>query len=172
MDGITFSNTKFFEDELNWKGVLIEPTQQFNNLILNRPNCYNFNYAISEKEGEIDFLGHSAIGGILETMNEAHKKQWKLENNVSFKVKSIPLYKIINNLNIKKIDLFSIDVEGGELGILKTMNWNIPVYIVLIELDGHNKDKDSNCREILLNNGFIYNSRIGLDEVWINENNK
>ena len=25
LDGILYSNTKFFEDSLNWKGILIEP---------------------------------------------------------------------------------------------------------------------------------------------------
>ncbi len=25
LDGVLYSNTKFFEDNLNWKGILIEP---------------------------------------------------------------------------------------------------------------------------------------------------
>ena len=40
-----------------------------------------------------------------------------------------------------------IDVEGGEEEVLKSMDWDIPVYIVCIELDDDNKEKDENCRQ-------------------------
>jgi FkbM family methyltransferase len=170
MDGVIFSNTKFFEDELNWKGILVEPTQQYNNLIINRPNCYNFNYAVSEERGDVDFLGYAAIGGILNTMNDIHKKNWNLINLTPFKVKSVPFHEITRDIKIEKVDLFSIDVEGGELSVLKTFDWNIPVYIILIELDNNNKEKDNKCREYLLNKGFLFDMRIGLDEVWIKNN--
>jgi len=166
MDGITFSNTKFFEDELNWRGILIEPTRQYDMLIKNRPNCENFNVAISEFEGDIDFLGYAAIGGLVDSMSDIHKKNWSLDKSTSFKVKSTPLYKIIKDIKIEKIDLFSIDVEGGEYGVLKTFDWNIPVSIFLIEMDGHNKEKDESCRNILISNGYCFDMKIGLDEVW------
>jgi hypothetical protein len=44
MDGIIYSNSLFFEKELEWTGILIEPTEQFEQLMINRPNCHNFNY--------------------------------------------------------------------------------------------------------------------------------
>ena len=37
MDGIRYSNTKFFEDELKMSGTLIEPTNQYFSLIFG--NC-------------------------------------------------------------------------------------------------------------------------------------
>ena len=36
MNGVMYSNTKFFEDSLGWIGILIEPTNQFNSLKVNR----------------------------------------------------------------------------------------------------------------------------------------
>lgn len=166
MDGITFSNTKFFEDELNWSGILIEPTNQFEKLIINRPNCYNFNCVISKSENDIDFLGFGALSGIMDTMSDSYKKIWNLEDNLSYKVKSVPFHKITKNIDIKKIDLFSIDVEGGELEVLTTFDWNIPVYLILIELDGHNIEKDEKCRKLLINKGFKFDYRIGLNDIW------
>ena len=45
LDGVTLSNTKFFEDTLNWSGILIEPhPYTFRDLVVNRPNNYLFNY--------------------------------------------------------------------------------------------------------------------------------
>jgi FkbM family methyltransferase len=169
MDGITHSNTKFFEDELEWTGILIEPTNQYDNLIINRPNCYNFNYAISESENDVDFLGNGAIGGIMNTMESSYKKMWGLNNKNSYKVKSIPINKITDTININKIDLFSIDVEGGEFEVLKTFNWNIPVYIILIELDGHNLKKDKKCQTFMKDKGFDFAHRLKMSDVWINK---
>ena len=45
-DGITQSNTCFFEKELNWSGILIEPSiNQYNKCKINRPNSIVLNYA-------------------------------------------------------------------------------------------------------------------------------
>jgi FkbM family methyltransferase len=170
MDGITYSNTLFFERHLNWGGVIIEPTSQFSQLIRNRPKCYNFNYAVSETEGNIEFLGNGALGGIKNSMHEKHIKGWGLDKTPSYVVESKPMNKILENLNIKKVDLFSIDVEGGELEVLKTFDWKIPVHIVLIEMDKYNPTKDEECRKILSLNGFEFDSEIGINEVWINKN--
>ena len=46
LDGIKYSNSKFFEDELGFTGILIEPTKNYQKLIINRPNCINLNIAI------------------------------------------------------------------------------------------------------------------------------
>jgi len=48
MDGITYSNTKIFQDNFNWSGVLIEPVPTFYKELIGA-DCYN--YAISDVEG-------------------------------------------------------------------------------------------------------------------------
>ena len=53
MNGITYSNTKFFEDTLNMSGVLIEPTKQYLELLKNRPNCKIYNKAVNTKKEKI-----------------------------------------------------------------------------------------------------------------------
>ena len=48
IDGIFISNTKYFEDNFNWTGILIEPnTFEYEKLKKNRPNCYLFNNLVS-----------------------------------------------------------------------------------------------------------------------------
>lgn len=187
MDGRMYSNTLFFESQLNWKGVLIEPTEQFKKLIQNRPNCHNFNFAVSETEGEVEFLGSGALGGMLNTMPDCHRIGWKLDLQPKYKVKSMPISKIISNLDIDLVDLFSIDVEGGEIEVLKTFDWSIPVYLILIEgnytmtdeeklnypqLNDIDWKKIDECREILEKNNFVFVDTIGCNQVWINEKNK
>lgn len=170
MNGVTYSNTKFFEETLDWTGILIEPTAQFEQLVRNRPRCYTFNFAITEQTGDIDFLGEHAIGGVLNLMHPEHKKHWNLNDDNKFSVKSAPLSLLTKQVNAKAVDLFSIDVEGGELEVLKSFDWSIPVYIVLVELDGRNKEKDESCRQILSQQGLVFDMTIGNNEVWINHN--
>jgi len=171
MNGIDYSNTKFFEDNLVWNGILIEPTSQFIELEKNRPKCLNFNLAISEKIGEIEFIGKGALSGCKESMSDSYKKLWGIDEKLSYKVKSVPFHVLTSKIDIKKVDLFSIDVEGGEIEVLNTFDWRIPVYIILIELDTHNPDKDEKCREILRKRGFEFKLRIGSNDVWINREN-
>jgi FkbM family methyltransferase len=177
MDGIIYSNTLFFENNLKWTGILIEPNHQmFQNLILNRPNCHNFNYAISEVSGEVEFLGTGALGGMLHTMNEEHKNGWNLDKKNAYMVKSKPIKDLFSDIKIDRVDLFTIDVEGGEIEVLKTFNWSIPVYIICIEMAHHNNQegikKCDDCRDILRKNGFEFDFIIGVNEIWIKKENK
>jgi len=173
MDGIQFSNTLFFERNLGWKGILIEPTNQFNSLIHNRPSCYNFNYAISKNDGEVDFVGNNALGGIVESMHKNHYYGWGLNHQSTYKVQTKPMSYILEEVSkiydFKKIDFLSLDVEGGELEVLETYNWKIPTYVILIEMS-HDTEKNKLCRNILHNNNFLFECELGCNEVWINKN--
>ncbi len=78
MDGITYSNTKFFEDKLQFKGVLIEPTNTYNNLIINRPKCKCYNIAVNYSTGPVKFIGNWATVGLIDTMTN----NFFIENHV------------------------------------------------------------------------------------------
>ena len=71
---------------------------------------------------------------------------------------------------MKYIDLFTIDVEEGELVVLETMDFSIPIYLICIELDGNNIEKDEKCRKILIEKRICIKNRLAINEFWINEN--
>jgi hypothetical protein len=52
--------------------------------------------------------------------------------------------------DITHIDIFILDVEGGELEALQTMYWNIPGDFWVIELDNSNSEKDRAVSDLLL----------------------
>jgi hypothetical protein len=170
MNGVTYSNTKFFEDVLNFNGVLIEPTVQFNELILNRSKCACYNYAINYNNEPVKFIGNYATAGLVNTMHPNFRNVWHKDNSNEYYVNGIPICALLKHSGIKYIDLITIDVEGGEQVVLETMDFNIPIYLIVIELDGHNDEKDNKCREILKQNGFEFKSRIAINEYWINDN--
>jgi len=167
-DGITYANTAFFERSLNMTGILIEPSKnKFDECVKNRPRSICHNVGIDYTCGEIDFIGENdATGSITKCITDEFKSLWHKNSNIT-KVKTCPIKDLLKD--IKYIDFFSIDVEGCEKLVLDTMDWNIEIYVICIELDGHNGDKDNQCREILKNNGFTFDVKICINEFWVNK---
>jgi len=75
-DGLLYSNTKTLEDYFNFSGILIEPQKNFfRNLTHNRPNCENYNVAISSfPDKYVSFTGNGAEAGIQKTANSVKNK--------------------------------------------------------------------------------------------------
>ena len=171
-DGLLYSNTMFFEKYLGFRGILIEPVKEFyDKLIKYRPNNSCFNNAISSNKSDVDILVNGAVSGIKQNMANAFIARWHSKNNNIKKVKTKTLANIFQEKSIKYIDFFSLDVEGGELDVLKTIDWkNITIYLICIELDGNNEEKDNKCREILIDNGFTFKIKMCINEFWINPN--
>jgi hypothetical protein len=77
LDGVLYSNTKFFEDNLFWKGILIEPHPiKYGSLKMNRPNNFLFNNLVSNSEKELSFRyfedNYSGVSGVEETLPKEH----------------------------------------------------------------------------------------------------
>ena len=170
LDGVTYSNTKFFQDHLRFKGVLIEPLPSaYERLSRNRPNDDIYNVAISSSKEPVSFVGTWATAGMTSVMADSFKDTHHA-NAEEYQVNSMPLGEVLRDSGVTYLDLFCLDVEGGELEVLKTMDWTIPVYVLCVELDGHNEEKDEGCRQILRNNGFIFEQRMCINEFWRNPN--
>lgn len=110
-------------------------------------------------------------------MSFIHKLTFGIENLKSYEVDSIPLKDILflakqQGAKINLIDFLSIDVEGGELEVLKTFDWNIPVYLIMIELYGTDIERDEKCRNFLKEKNFELTDVFEINEIWINKNNK
>jgi FkbM family methyltransferase len=169
VDGITYSNTKYFEDYLGFKGILIEPQKNmFDLLSRNREKNILINKAISKNPDDVEFIGNTPCGGIKKNMNNDFINKWHKNSN-SYKVKTSRIDDILDIYDITYIDLFVLDVEGGELDVLETINFNkVEIYLMVIELDDTNPNKDNLCRDILKQNGFILSDKLCINEYWIN----
>ena len=169
LDGILYSNTKFFEDSLNWKGILIEPhPEKFKLLQLNRPNNFLFNSLVSCYKGPLDFRYfldcHAAVSGVENTLSKQHfdvyfesDNEWHKslpQNKIS--IKPITLTEIVKQTQLTHIDLLSLDVEGHEYEVLQSWDFSIPIDIILIETLGVQPEKDELCREILIKNNYKF----------------
>ena len=169
INGVTYSNTKFFEDTLKFSGTLIEPTAEYQSLVVNRPGCKCHNVAVNYKTELVKFLGNYATAGLVVTMSTKFREYWHPDATEYF-VNGEPMCNILKKSAVEYIDFLSIDVEGGELVVLETLDFSVPIYVICVELDGHNVEKDDKCRSILVKNGFTFKKRFSINEFWVNDN--
>jgi FkbM family methyltransferase len=135
-DGVNQSNTWYFEKVLNWTGILIEPNKtSFKNLKNNRSfkNIFKNVALVSE-----DFKNKNEE--IYLSENNLESKLTNAVNPLSQKVATETLNKILKELNVNKINFFSLDVEGYEEEVLRGLNLNIfDIDYILIETNNFDK---------------------------------
>jgi len=164
-DGETFSNTYMFQHGLDWRGVLIEANPiSFHAMKENRPLDDTYNYAICSNSSEVHFIGKGlrAETGILEFMPPSFISDW--HGNVDLKtlptVPCKPLSSILDESSLDPrqiIDLFSLDVEGGEFQVVKTIDFTKHHFgIIFYEADGRNVMKDEAVKTLLEQNGYVF----------------
>ena len=168
-DGILYSNTKTLEDYFGFSGILIEPQLHFfEKSLKNRPNNECYNYAISNSNQEyIEFIGNNAEGGIVNTINTNIKAyNW----NQTYQIENKKCSDILNLSKFNYIDIMIIDVEGGELELLKSIDFSFPIYCIIIEAHSKEQEKNAIFGKYLSDNGFSFHERQRGNEVWFNKN--
>jgi FkbM family methyltransferase len=135
-DGVNQSNTWYFEKVLNWKGILIEPNKtSFINLKKNRSSKNIFKNVALVSE---DFKNKNEE--IYLSENNLESKLTNIANPFSQKVTTETLNNILKEINVNKINFFSLDVEGHEEEVLKGLNLNIfDIDYILIETNNFDK---------------------------------
>ena len=176
-DGIDKSNTKFYE-ELGWSGICIEPSHKRFKLLAQNRNCICENYALSDSEGEVEFLDISGWGkglsGIVEKYDFRHRIRIDRElshpqnqGNEIIKVKTEILSNLLQKHKVTKIDFCSIDTEGSEFDIIRTIDFDKYDFgLFLIE----NNYGDSRVRDFLETKGYEFVTTLTIDEVFIRHN--
>lgn len=145
-DGVTQSNTMFFEYYRNWRGILIEPIKEiFDKCVASRsPKNVFINAALvgNEKKEHADFAWAKESSGLLGVINEGDvtKQLDKMRHEAITKerVHCITLNNILSRLPGTKIDLLILDLEGYEINVIKSIDfkkYNIE-HILVEELEG------------------------------------
>ncbi|MDJ1471635.1 FkbM family methyltransferase [Xanthocytophaga flava] len=144
-DGITQSNTLFFEKYQNWKGLLIEPIPEvYERCKANRPKAIVENYALVPFDFKESFI-EMRFSNLMSLVKGAMKTEEEELNHIAkgcdvqqvhtyeVKVPVATLSSLLEKHHIKKIDLLSLDVEGFELSVLKgiDMKKHAPKYILV-----------------------------------------
>ena len=172
-DGLTFSNTYLFEKHFEWKGLCIEPNPQIFSRLRENRNCLLENVAVSDKSGTEDYFaveGHSdMLSGIETNYSKRHMRRIMKEIRIydqNFKrlaVETSTLKNLISKHKIKNVSFISIDTEGSELKVLKSIDFNtIQIDFIIIE----NNDQKSNIKKYLQSHNFFCAIKIESEEFY------
>jgi FkbM family methyltransferase len=175
-DGKTFSNTYFYEKYLNWTGMCIEPLPKPYKELTNNRNCIlvegcAWNENTTKKFRMID--GYSEmLSGIIDSYPRNHIDRIETElNSVSqisedIDVICYDINELLINNSLTNIDLLSIDIEGGELTVLSSIDFSkININVILAE----NNYEDIDIRKFLISNGYEFSGKISIDDVYVNK---
>jgi FkbM family methyltransferase len=172
-DGITFSNTKFFE-ELGWEGICIEPIPEvFEKLKKNRSSiCVQG--CISNKSGMGRFLrikGHpEMLSGLIDYYDPNHlgRALTEVHSSPENSCEVIPVECFLLNDILEKnsyfhVDYLSLDTEGGELDILQSIDFEkFDIEIVEVE----NNFGESKIRSFMASKNYEFVGQAGWDDVF------
>lgn len=178
-DGERFSNTLFFEESMGYTGICIEPRKvAFKALVERRPGSFCENVAIDSEEKEealfLELKGYgSGLSGLLDRYDPRHVKRISWEKNNPgnegqdvIKVRTVKLESILDKYHMHDFDVCSLDVEGAELEILKSIDWEKTTIRVLIV---ENNYGDPELRKYLESVGMKYKCTLARqDEIYVN----
>lgn len=173
-DGKTFSNSLFFEG-LGWNGVCVEPNPKIFKSLKNNRKCKCFEVAISDKIGKSSFFQITSdidmLSGLTDEFTEEAKQRIVIEMQKDPKafnhieVETNTFENIINDTT--RIDFLSLDTEGNELKILKSIDFNkYDIQLISVE----NNKFDNTFQNFFHNMKYHLVARLGCDEVYVKRN--
>jgi len=170
-DGVHLSNTFHFE-QIGWSGILIEPDpDKAVQCRRARPGATTFQCAVvgPEHDGEIVF--HQVAGGEVystTTPTTGHRRRldglglgWR-----EVRVAARTLDSILVEVMPARIDFVSIDVEGGEMAVLRGFDirrWQPAVVIV----ETNTRMRDPAVRDYFVKNGYAYFVSIDVNDFYV-----
>jgi len=120
------SNTEFFYN-LGWSGINIEPDPHLlEKFEIVRSRDINLNLGIGSEHGELDFYRLSA--DTLSTFSKDAVKEYINDGHKILDILKVPVRSLAEvfkeHAEGKDVDFMSIDVEGFEIEVLNSNDWN------------------------------------------------
>lgn len=163
-DGVTQSNTAFLEYMCEWKGILVEPIKALvETAKVCRPGSEVIYGALVEEDFEKDSIEGPFSDKIINdhdnglTTGLSDHLQEKFHQYM-VKVPSVKISDVLSKVDPKRLGFLSLDIEGGELEILKGIDFSTYMpRLVLVEA----KQEDTFELEQFMNdNGYPKSSRV------------
>lgn len=172
-DGINHSNTLFYERELGWQGICVEPRASAFKLLAKNRKCACLQACIAAKNQTRTFLEVEGfaeeLSGLVDTYEPGHRARIDLENLQhgghcqTVQIDCIDFNTLCQRYNLKTIDFLSIDTEGCELEILRNIDFaKITIKVIAVE----NNYRNPEIRSIMERNGFRFVTQLSSDDIY------
>lgn len=170
-----FNNTYFFYKFRNGKGVLIEPNPALSTKIKSvrsRDVFYNCGIGFNNIEGFADYylMDWHAFNTFSKEIAQETQTFYKGKNNIVKveKIKLIGINQILEKHFSKGLDLLSIDVEGLDLAILKSLDFNkYKPKIICVETKVVDIKNSPEINVFLIGKGYKLHSQTPLNGIFV-----
>lgn len=173
-DGVKYSNSLFFEQQ-GWQCLCIEPHPRAFAALQKNRSCICIQCCIADVAGAAQFLKINGacemLSGLIKKYDPRHVGRIAFEvtqNRDSCEIITVPCYTlefILKQYDITHIDILSLDIEGGELEILQSIENLADIVDVICVEDNYN---DQNMVTFLEHAGFSLLKRLEHDLVFRN----
>ena len=167
LDGMHFSTSYLFENFANWSSIHVEADpENYSILKRERTNSININCALCSEPKLLHFSnqgGRAApVRGFIELMSPGFIKRFHsniLRNETKIEdlptVQCVKVKTLLQELRVKHVDIWVLDVEGAEESVLKGTDFNeVHFNAICMECDEHNIEGNQRKVSILEQNGF------------------
>lgn len=173
-DGMTGSNTYFFEKELQWQGICFEPLPHLFKQLESCRDCICINACVGPSAGTVPFLHLNSVDEQLSGMCATYDKRMLdvVLNDISVyggncAVMQLPCVRvndILDQYGVTHVDYLSLDTEGSELEILKSIDFS-KVTIDMMSVE--NNFDEPFIREFLQTKGFVFIEHVVVDDIFV-----
>jgi len=170
LDGLEISNTFLLEQNYQWKGICVEPIPyRFDALCRNRPNsfcCDKAVYSESNKE-EIFYIANigDGISGLRDHL-DCHKDK-VFADKTEIIVTTITFNDLLEQYNAPLfIDYLSLDTEGSELEILKSVDLQKYTFGLIDVEHNYMEPRRTQIRDLLTSNGYEFIRENNVDDCY------
>lgn len=175
-DGITYSNSYFFEHVRSYNGVCFEANPVVFETLTNNRTCLTIQGAVGASHDFVTFVKCTGFAEMLSGIKDFRDERHKLRTEEviqkhggtieEIKVKSINLNQWLQEREIRNVDFISLDIEGGECEVLKTIDFSkINLSIMAVELNY--PESEAHIRSLLRKNGFYLLFRCNSDGIFV-----
>ncbi len=177
-NGVTFNNTLFFEKELGWTGLCIEPIPEAFQQLNDNRKCKCIQGCVANSPKDALFLRAASpslttemLSGLMKTYDPIHYLRVSQEvgqTGGQLQVLTSNCF-MLNDLlkynNIKHVNFLSIDTQGGELEILQSIDYDqYKIDVISVEDAYH----DPQFISFMEKKGFKFERRLNQDLLFVN----
>ena len=173
-DGQSLSNTLYLERELGWSGLAVEPLPQIYTKLAAARKCTTIQGCVAAQSGTATFQAidgfSEMLSGLLTERDAPHDARIAREMAThggqlrEIDVRCYALGELLEEHGIDHVDYLDIDVEGAELSILETFDFDrFHISVIAVE----NNYRDHCIPAFLTRKGFEFHSVVG-DEFYVN----
>lgn len=172
LNGEKGSNSLFFERVRKWNGLLIEgDPSNYAELKKKNRKAFSINACLSPRKtaAKLNFNKAFNMGRAIHNEEaERWMKQVRMKKDM-VQIQCFPLYSLMLALNRTTIDFFSLDVEGDEFNVLKTIPFDkLDIKMMTIEY-AHGGSGGREIQRFLEGKGYEVMLKVSKDDWGVND---